>query len=79
VASSLPGIFVLSLGLEIWVSYQECFEYVLFVSYFRTMWENVIDEVTDAAVLVLSEDLREIVREKSRKRGRNCRNQRWNS
>jgi len=38
------------------------------------MWENAIDEVTDAAVLVLSEELREIVREKRRKRGHKCRN-----
>ena len=38
------------------------------------MWGNAIDEVTDAAVLVLSEELREIVREKRRKRGRMCRN-----
>ena len=28
------------------------------------MWENAIDGVTDAAILVLSEELREIVREK---------------
>ena len=38
------------------------------------MWENAIDEVTDAAVLVLSEELREIVRAKRRKCGRKCRN-----
>jgi hypothetical protein len=38
------------------------------------MWENAIDEVTDAAILVLSEELREIVREKRGKRGRKCRN-----
>ena len=38
------------------------------------MWENAIDEVIDAAVLVLSEELREIVEEKRRKRGRKCRN-----
>jgi hypothetical protein len=38
------------------------------------MWENAIDEVTDAAVLVLSEELREIVRENRRKRGRKCGN-----
>jgi hypothetical protein len=38
------------------------------------MWENAIDEVFDAAILVLSEDLREIVRGKRRKCGRNCRN-----
>jgi hypothetical protein len=38
------------------------------------MWENAIDEVTDVAILVLSEEHREIVREKRRKRGRKCRN-----
>jgi len=38
------------------------------------MWENANDEVTDAAILVLSEELTEIVREKRRKRGRKCRN-----
>ena len=38
------------------------------------MWENAIDEVTDATILVLSEELREIVREKRRKHGRKCRN-----
>jgi hypothetical protein len=38
------------------------------------MWENVVDEVNDAAVLVLSEEFREIVREKRRKRGHKCRN-----
>jgi hypothetical protein len=38
------------------------------------MWENAIDEVIDAAILVSSEELREIVREKRRKRGRKCRN-----
>jgi hypothetical protein len=38
------------------------------------MWENAIDEVMEAAILVLSEELREIVREKRRKRGRKCRN-----
>jgi len=38
------------------------------------MWENTIDEVIDATVLVLSEELREIVREKRRKRGHKCRN-----
>jgi hypothetical protein len=63
VASRLPGKFVLPLGLEIWVSCREL------VSYFRTKWKNAIDKVTDAAVLVLSEELREIVREKRRKRG----------
>jgi hypothetical protein len=36
------------------------------------MWENAIDEVIDVAILVLSEKLREIVREKRRKRGRKC-------
>ena len=55
-ASRLPGKSVLPLGLEIWASYQEC--YVLLVSYFRTMWENAIDEVIDAAILVLSEELK---------------------
>ena len=38
------------------------------------MWEDAIDEVIDAAVLVLREELREIVREKRWKRGRKCRN-----
>jgi len=38
------------------------------------MWENAIDKVIDGAILVLSEELREIVREKRRKRGRKCRN-----
>jgi len=33
-----------------------------------------IDEIFDAAILVLSEELREMVREKRRKRGRKCRN-----
>ena len=37
------------------------------------MWEKATDEVIDAAILVLSEELREIVREK-RKRGRKRRN-----
>jgi len=64
VASRLPVKFVLSLELEI----------CLLVSYFRTIWENATDEVIDAAILVLSEELREIVREKGRKGGRNCRN-----
>jgi len=64
VASRLPGKFVLPLGLEI----------CLLASYFRTMWENSIDEIFDAAILVLSEELREMVREKKRKRGRKCRN-----
>jgi len=55
VASRLPGKFVLPLGLAI------CF---LLVSYFRTMWGNATDKVTDAVILVLSEELREKVREK---------------
>jgi hypothetical protein len=38
------------------------------------MWENAIDEVIDASIFVLSEERREIVREKRRKRGRQCRN-----
>jgi len=38
------------------------------------MWENAIDEVIDADILVLNEELREIVRGKRRKRGRKCRN-----
>ena len=63
-ASRLPGKFVLPLGLEI----------CLLASYFRTMWENAIDEVFDAAILVLSEELRVMMREKRRKRGRKCRN-----
>ena len=63
-ASRLPGKFVLPLGLEIY----------LLVSYFRTMWENAIDGVIDAAILVLSEELREIMREKRRKRDCKCRN-----
>jgi hypothetical protein len=33
------------------------------------MWENAIDKVIDATILVLSEELREIVREKRRRRG----------
>jgi hypothetical protein len=37
-------------------------------------WENAINEVIDDAILVLSEELREIVREKRRKYGRKCRN-----
>jgi hypothetical protein len=64
VASRLPVKFVLPLGLEI----------CLLVSYFRTIWENATDEVIDAAILVLSEELREIVREKGRKGGHKCRN-----
>ena len=63
-ASRLPRKFVLLLGLDI----------CLLVSYFRRMWENAIDEVIDAAILVLSGELREIVREKRRKRGWQCRN-----
>ena len=39
----------------------------LLVSYFRTMWENAIDKVIDAASLVLCEELGEIVMEKRRK------------
>jgi glyoxylate utilization-related uncharacterized protein len=38
------------------------------------MSENATDGIFDAAVLVLSEDLREIVRGKRTKRGRKCRN-----
>jgi hypothetical protein len=38
------------------------------------MWENATDEVIDVAILVLSEELREIVREKRRKRRSKCRN-----
>ena len=38
------------------------------------MWENAIYEVTDADILVLSEKLREIGREKRKKRHRKCRN-----
>jgi hypothetical protein len=59
----LPGKSVLPLGLE------TC----LLVSYFQT-WENAIYEVTDAAILVLSEEFREIAREKRRKCGCKCRN-----
>ena len=33
------------------------------------MYENATDEVIDVAILVLSEELREIVREKRRRRG----------
>jgi hypothetical protein len=33
------------------------------------VWENAIDEVIDAAILILSEELEEIVREKRRRRG----------
>jgi len=38
------------------------------------MSENAIDEVIVATILVLSKELKEIVREKRRKRGRKCRN-----
>jgi hypothetical protein len=38
------------------------------------MWENAIDEVIDGAILVLSEELREMMREKRRKRGLKFRN-----
>jgi hypothetical protein len=38
------------------------------------MWENAIDEFIDAAILVLSEEFREIVMEKRSKRDRKCRN-----
>jgi hypothetical protein len=48
--------------------------HVLLVSYFQTTWENAIDEVTDAAILVLSEKLRKRVREKRRKHCHKCRN-----
>jgi len=64
VASRLPGKFVSPLGLEI----------CLLASYFRTMWKNAIDEFIDDAILILSEELREMVREKRRKRGRKFRN-----
>jgi hypothetical protein len=47
-------------------------EICLLASYFRTMWENAIDGVIDAAILVLSEELREIVKTKMRKCGRKC-------
>ena len=57
VASRLPGKFVMPLGLEV----------CLLVSNFRTSWEKAIDELTDAAILVLSEGFREILREKRRK------------
>ena len=63
-ASRLPSQIVLPLGLEL----------CLLVSYFWTMQENAIDEVIDAAISILSEERREIVREKRRKRGRKCRN-----
>jgi hypothetical protein len=33
------------------------------------VWENGIDEVTDAVNLVLSEELTEIVKEKRKRRG----------
>jgi hypothetical protein len=32
------------------------------------VWENAIDKVTDVAILVLSEELKEIVREMRRRR-----------
>jgi hypothetical protein len=38
------------------------------------MWENATDEVIDAAILVSSEELREMMRERRRKRDRKCRN-----
>jgi hypothetical protein len=38
------------------------------------MWKNVIDGVIDVAILVLSEELREMLKKKRRKRGRKCRN-----
>jgi hypothetical protein len=38
------------------------------------VWEIATDEVIGAAILVLSEELREIVKEKRRKLGRKCRN-----
>ena len=38
------------------------------------MWENAIEEVIDAAILVLSEELREIARKERRRRVRKCRN-----
>ena len=38
------------------------------------MWGNDIDDVIDAAILVVSEEFREIVRGKRRKCGRRCRN-----
>jgi hypothetical protein len=38
------------------------------------MWKNAIDEVTDTAILVLSEEIREIVGEKRSKRICKCRN-----
>jgi hypothetical protein len=64
VARRLPGKFVLPLGLEV----------CLLGSYLPTVWENAIDKVIDAAILVSNEELREIVKEKRRKRGRQCRN-----
>jgi hypothetical protein len=64
VESRLLDKFVLPLGLEI----------CLIAGYFRIMWENAIDEVIDAAILVLSEEFREIVKENRRQRGRKCRN-----
>ena len=56
-ASTLPSKFVLPLGLEI----------CLLVSHVRTSWENALDEVIDAAILILNEELREILRKKRRK------------
>jgi len=38
------------------------------------VWENAIEEVIGDASLVLSEEMRDIVREKRRRRGRKCRN-----
>jgi len=57
VASRSPSKFILPLGLEI----------CLVVSYFRKSWKNAIDEAIDAAICVLSKELREIVRGKGRK------------
>jgi len=42
-------------------------EICLHVGYFRKTWENAIDEVIDADILVLSEELGETVRKKRRK------------
>lgn len=55
-ANRLSSKFVLPLELEI----------CLLVSCFRAMWEDATDEVIDAVILVLSEELREIVRERRR-------------
>jgi hypothetical protein len=38
------------------------------------LWDIAIDEIINAAILFLSEELREMVREKGKKRGRNCMN-----